>query len=244
MDSLLLTIIIAIIINIIELAIIQKLYPKTIELKVIDGIPTAIVYSKNFFLPLTTKVRRYQNIEKVGISTKTRRYRDGRRYEVYDLLIKYSNNKTKALFCDKVNEKEVLKYCEQINNFLKSLEYTVVHENKSKAGNFVVIAALLLVPPFLLIHPDTVDKVEYTTDEVYIFMSRICLIATSVLALCVALSLLMNYFTYISKKEKVIKSTSDNINISNYNKDYKKEKVKYNTNNEEEAQRIYDSIIK
>ena len=243
MNSWLIIISIAILVNIAELIIIHKLYPKKIELKAIDGTPTAIVYSKYFFLPFTTKIRQYKNIEEAYVRKKIkRRHRkySHSTYEVYyDLILRYSQNKTKILFYEKWNEKEILKYCEQINQFKISLEDTVINENKSKYGNVVIIVAMLIIPLFLFIHADGIDIIEYTTDEVYVFFHRICLIATGILVMFLLSSLVVNYFMYSSKKKKFMMPTKTN---NNANKSI--EINKNNISNDTEAKKIYDSIIK
>ena len=109
-----------IIISIFELAFIYASSPKKLELTIIDNIPTAIIYTNYFFLPFTTKIRKYKNIKKAYIKNRIERGKNSS-YTVYDLFLKF-DKKSIVLFKGKRTEEDLLKDCEKINQSINSFE--------------------------------------------------------------------------------------------------------------------------
>ncbi len=214
--------------SILELMLLYFMSPKKIELTTIDGYLTAVVYSNYFFLPFTTKIRKYKDIKKAYISSRRKRSKAGY-YTVYDLILKYSK-KSVVLFGEYSREKDLLEYCDKINKFILSHEDCVINDSKTKKGKIITLCVSIFVPSIIFIAA-LAGKTNPKDMEYLIFLHGYA-IAVVIVLVFVLLSLTVNRYISSSDEKKVI-SQIGKINESKKNIDINSE-----------AKRIYDSIIK
>ena len=217
--------IIGVLISIFELAFIYAASPKKFELKIIDNNPIAIIYTSYFFLPFTTKIRKYKNIQEAYITSRIEK-RKHSSCTVYDLMLKFPK-KSIVLFGNKNNKNDILTYCDKINKSINSFEDCIIEE-PAIASKKTAVIILLVCSPFLIFIPPKHSRNSYITDITQNF--HIYLIATGILAIFMILSLLINLFINVKSDTNLIVS-------SDYNK-------KENIDLDHESKRINDSIIK
>jgi len=212
---------VGVIVSICELAVLYVVTPKKFELKIIDNIPTAIISKDYFFLPFTIKIKKYKDIKESYIRSREERDKYST-YTVYDLFLKFSN-KSIILFNGKRNKKDMLKYCEQINQSILSFEECTINEFKTGKEKNIILLILLFVPLIFFIAP-IINNTNYTKDLDYLLYLYIYITATSITTVFVLLSLVINR----------------RINLENNGKN----KDKKNIDIDSESKRIYDSLIK
>ena len=218
--------IIAVVISICELAVLYIVTPKKFELKIIDNILMAIISKDYFFLPFTTKVRKYKGIQEAYIRSREERGRYSK-YTVYDLILKFPK-KAVVLFYGKMNKKGMLKYCEQINKSIVSFEECDITEFKIGKEKKIILLILLFVPLVFFIAP-IINNTNYTKDLDYLLYLYIYITATSITTIFVLLSLIVNRRMNLEHNGKIIIT---------------KNKDKECIDMDSEAKRIYDSLIK
>ena len=226
--------VVAALLSILELAFLHLASPKKIELTIVDAVPTAIVYSNYFFLPFTTKIRKYKDIKKAYISSRIQKDKYST-YKVYDLVLEYSNRSV-ILFRGKQTEENLLKYCDKINQFIASFEDCVVYESKIMKLKIALVFALFLLPLCCFIAPVAIQNDYYLKDTEYLYCLYGYLITTAIVTIFILLSLTVNRYKNSLGEKKVISQ------IYKINNNANKTKKKIDANSE--AQRVYDSIIK
>ncbi len=223
---------IGILLSLLELILLSFMSPKKIELTTVDSYLTAIVYSNYFFLPFTTKIRKYKDIKEAYITSRKKHSRGGD-YTVYDLILKYSKSLV-VLFDGYPREKDLVEYCDKINKFIASSEDCVVNDSKTKKGKFVALFISIFAPSIIFMAA-LVGKTSPKDAEYLLFLHGYS-IAIVIVLLLVLLSLTVNRYTNSSDEKKVISQIYKINNNAN--------KTKKNVDVNSEAQRIYDSIIK
>jgi hypothetical protein len=209
------------ILSICELAVLHAVTPKKFELKLIDNIFTAIISNNYFFLPFTIKIKKYKGIQEANI--RSRKVKDKySTYTVYDLVLKFSN-KSIVLFNGKRNKKDMLKYCEQINQSILSFEECTINEFKIGKEKNIILLILLFAPLIFFIAP-IISNTNYAKDLDYLLYLYIYITATSLTTMFVLLSFIVNR----------------RINLENNEKNIDKKNIDIDS----ESKRIYDSLIK
>ena len=221
----LLMFIVGLLISIFELAFIYAASPKKFELRIVNNTPVAIIYTSYFFLPFTTKIREYVNLQEAYIKSRVERNKNSS-YMVYDLVLKFSK-KSIVLFRGKKTEEELLDYCKTINNSIASFEDCCIEEPTITSKKTAVLIVLFFSPLLIFIPPKH-SKNSYITDITQNFY--IYLIATGILATFIILSLIVNLFINAKNNRNVVLKTDYN--------------VKKNIDIDSEAKRINDSLIK
>ena len=135
--------VVAALLSILELIFLHLVSPRKIELTVVDALPTATVYSNYFFLPFTTKIRKYKDIKQAYINSRIQRDKHST-YKVYDLVLEYSERSV-ILFQGKRTDEDLLKYCDKINLFITSFEDCVVYESKIMKLKIALVFVLFLL---------------------------------------------------------------------------------------------------
>jgi hypothetical protein len=213
----------AFIVGLFELAFIYSASPKKIEVKFINNLSIVTIYESYFFLPFTTKITKYKNLQKAYVKERIEKIK-GKSYEVYDLFLEFPQG-SKAIIKQKSNKDEVLKYCEQINQAITSFEDCFVSEYSAVSKKSAVLILMIFTPLVFFIPPKYSNKsyLEDITQHFYI------LIATSgLLFVFVILSLIVNLLIKIFNIRKQPLITD------------------YNTKKDidTEAKKINDSLIK
>ena len=208
-----------------ELAFIYSASPKRIEVKFVNKTSIVTIYGSYFFLPFTTKITKYKNLQKAYVKERVEKIK-GKSYEVYDLVLEFPIG-SKTVIKQKSNKDEVLKYCEQINQSITSFEDCFVSEYSAVSKKTAILILVVFTPLVFFIPPKYSNKsyMEDITQHLYI------LIATSgVFLFFIILSLIVNLF------------------IKLFNKKYKSSVNEYNNkediNIDKEAKKINDSLIK
>ncbi len=217
--------IVGLIISIFELAFIYVASPKKFELKIIDNTIIAIIYKNYFFLPFTTKIKRYKDIKEACIKSRIEKNKYSS-YTVYDLVLNFQK-KSIILFKSNKDREELEEHCKKINQSIVSFEECFISE-PTITSKKTAILIVLFFSPLLIFIPPKHSRNSYITDITQNFY--IYLVTTGILATFMILSLIINLFINA-------KNSKDITLLTDYNK-------KENVDIDSEAKRINDSIIK
>ena len=136
--------VVGLLISIFELAFIYAVSPKKFELKIIDNSLIAIIYKNYFFLPFTTKIRKYKGIEEAHIKSRIEKNKNSS-YTVYDLVLKFSK-KSIVLFKGNKDKEELTEYCKKINQSIVSFEEYFISEPTITSKKTAVLIVLFFSP--------------------------------------------------------------------------------------------------
>lgn len=225
---------VAALLSILELILLYSMSPKKIELTTVDSSLTAIVYSNYFLLPFTTKISKYKNIKGASIRSRKKRSKAGY-YTVYDLILKYSQRSV-VLFEGKTREKDLLKHCEKINQFIVSSKDCVINDSNTKKGKITALIISIFFPSAIFLSA-LIGKTS-PKDTEYLYFLHGYLVAVVIVLTFTLLSLTVNHYINSSNNKNVVFKTGKINDDINKNKDIK------NIDINSEAKRIYDSIIK
>lgn len=217
--------IVGLLISIFELAFIYAVSPRKFELQIVNNIPIAIIYAKYFFLPFTTKIRKYKGIQEAYIKSRIEKGKYSS-YTVYDLVLKFPK-KTIILFKGDKDKEELSEYCKKINQSIASFEACFISE-PTITSKKTAILIVLFFSPLLIFIPPKHSRNSYITDITHNFY--IYLVATGILAAFMMLSIIINLFINAKNNKDITFSTDYN--------------TKENVDIDSEAKRINDSIIK
>ena len=212
-----------------ELMLLYVLSPKKIKLTVVESSPAAIVYSNYFFLPFTTKIRRYKDIKEAYIRSRREIDKHGS-YLVYDLVLKYST-KSVVLFRGERTEKDLLKHCEKINHYIASFEECIINVSQTKKLKIVAVYMLVSVP-LILFAAALLGDTDPQYDMGYVYCFYGYLITTAITMVFILLSWVVNRYMDSLNTNSISIDDSDT---------YKKEQ---NSNIDSESKKIYNSVIK
>lgn len=177
----------------IELMFIYFGSQKKFEIKVSNDVIIGIICTSYFFLPLTNKIIKYENLKKAFI----REIKDCKGV-FYDLLLEFSTI-TIILFRRKSNKKEMFKYCDKINHAIVSCESCIVEDSDalSKKTNilFVQILFLLVILVVLILKKGSYDK------EILSELFCAYILATILFITLLIINLILNF---INKKQENI----------------------------------------
>ena len=207
--------VLGLIISLIDLLIINSNSNVVFKLKFINKVPKVTIKSKYFFLPLTTKIREYNDVQAAHVKHRMGTRRSGG--DKYDLELELKNKWRRILvFGSETDYQKISKYCDEINYALKNFQdYSVLNNDSSKVISTVIWVLIVSLPIVCV----PIIKGKLLMD--YICCFAIILI---ILSICFGLSSIVNK----SKKKKQI--------LYNNNKE--------NVDIDSEADRINDSIIK
>lgn len=217
--------IVGLIISVFELAFIYAMSPRKFELKIIDNTLTAIIYKNYFFLPFTTKTKRYKDIKEAYIKSRIEKDKHSS-YTVYDLVLNFPK-KSIVLFKGNRDKEELEEYCKKINQSIVSFEECFISEPTITSKKTAVLIVLFFSPLLVFIPPKH-SRNSYITDITRNFY--IYLVATGILAAFMILSLIINLFVNAKSSKDITFSTDYN--------------TKENVDIDSEAKRIKYSIIK
>ena len=194
------------------------------QLKFINNISISIIYTSYFFLPLTTKIVKYNNIRKAYIQ-KTGIIMSSW-YIVYSIFLKFP--KTTKEILSSANKEYLLKECKKINDAISDYkEYSISkNDNITRVGAVFIILSVLSL---LLVSSNFKDI------EVTFCLGYIAFVSLIMFSICIVLSLLVNFYKKRNNNNYII-----NKKDGYYNSYNTKEKV----NIDSEAKRINDSLIK
>ena len=177
----------------IELMFIYFGSQKKFEIKVSNSVIVGIIYTSYFFLPLTSKIIKYENLKKAFM----REIKDSKGV-FSDLLLEFSTI-TLILFRRKKDNDALLKICNEINQSVASFQNYFVEEPEvlSKKANilFVQILFLLVILVVLILKKGSYDKETLST----FFYAYI--IATILFIMLLIINLILNF---INKRQKDI----------------------------------------
>ena len=208
-----------------ELTFVYSSSPKKIKVQFVNQTSTVTVYGSYFFLPLTTKITKYKNLQKAYVRERIEKNK-GRSYEVYDLVLEFPTG-AKTIIKRKSDKDEVLNYCEQINQSINSFEDCFISEYSAISKKTAVLILLFFIPLAFIIPPKYSNKsyAEDITQHLYILIA-----ASGVFLFFIILSLIVNLF------------------VKFFNKKYQSSVTEYNNkkdiNIDEESKKINDSLIK
>ena len=177
----------------IELTIIYFGSQTKFELKVIDNIIVGILYTNCFFLPLTNKIIKYENLKKAFI-------REIKDYKgvFYDLLLEFSTI-TIILFRRKRDKEEMFKYCDKINHAIVSCKSCILEDSNalSKKANILSVQILFLIVILIVL----IFKNGSYNKEVLSTLFYAYILATILFITLLIINLILKF---INKKQKNI----------------------------------------
>ncbi|MBR3628457.1 MAG: hypothetical protein IKN42_06395 [Elusimicrobia bacterium] len=206
-----------------ELLFIYSSSPKNLEIKFIGANSIAIIYGSYFFLPFTTKVKKYKDLKRAYIQERIEKNKSNT-YKVYDLVLEFQK-KSLVLFKNKNKDNTLLEYCDKINKSISSFENCFISEHTSISKTKALLLLLIFTPLACFIPPKRSEKsyLEDVTQHFYILLA-----ATGILLFFIILSLIVNLFLKIKNNKNTTLTVEYNI----------KENI------DSEAKRINNSIIK
>ncbi len=197
---------------------------KKFELKFIDNIPIATIYTNYFFLPLTTKITEYKNIQKAYVQETGFIMRGW--YIIYSIFLKFP--KTTKEILSNANKNYLLKECKKINDAISSCKEYSISKNDN-ISRVVAVFIIFSVLSLLLVSSNFKDI------EAAFCLGSIAFVSLIMFSICIVLSLLVNFYK---------KRDSKNYNIYETDTYYNRDNIKEKVNIDSEAKRINDSIIK
>jgi hypothetical protein len=220
----LLVFVVGCLISVFEFAFIYAVSPKQLKIQIVNNRPIVTIYTSCFFLPFTTKIREYKDLQEAYIKN---RIENGKKsyYTVYDLVLRFSKE-TIVLFKGNEDKEELSEYCKKINHTLTSFEDCFISE-PTIISKKTAVSIVLFLSPLLIFIPPKHSRNSYITDITNNFY--IYLVATGILITFMGLSIIINLFI-----------NAKNNNIS----EYKDHNIKENTDIDAEAKRINNFIIK
>ncbi|WP_372519540.1 hypothetical protein [Candidatus Ruminimicrobiellum ovillum] len=206
--------------------------PKKFELKIINNELTALLYSTYFFLPFTTKIRKYKNIKEAYV--RRRLTMDKRSvYYVYDLMLK-SSKRSITILKGWDEDKKLKEYCDKINKSISFFEEYSLDICGADWRKFTIF--LMVIFPLIIILAESNSKnFNYSQNIAFQYFLYIYLSTMAIITISIMLSLTINRSIEYKKQTNVISSV-------NYIKEKNVEEKNRDINSE--AQRMYDSIIK
>ena len=206
-----------------DLLFIYSSSPKNLEIKFIGTNSITIIYGSYFFLPFTTKVKKYKDLRRAYIKERIEKNKSNS-YKVYDLVLEFQN-KSIVLFKNKNKDNALLEYCDKINRSISNYEDCFISEHTAISKTKALLILIIFTPLICFIPPKH-SKNSYLEDIQQHFY--ILIVASGILLLFIILSLIVNSFTNLNKK---------NTSTIDYNK-------KENIDMDSEIKRINDSLIK
>ena len=121
--------------------------PKKVELKFINNVSISILYTSCFFLPLTTEVKEYKNLQKayIKVTSFTRSFS-----LIYSLFLKFPNITVAVL--SNINKEFLSKECDKINDAISNNNnYTITNNDGIEriSNVFVILSIIFLVALFM-----------------------------------------------------------------------------------------------
>ena len=210
----------------IDLIIIHVFSDKTFKLTFVNKKPIVTIKTKYFFLPLTTKIKEYNDFQgayvQEKISRKTNRQNNSRHVSTsirYALILEFAYRRKITFFDNEMTNISLSKYRDEINDSLKTCQEYSISKNNPKYSKINKIFTTIMVLLISVIGSLVFSKIKLNDYSIstFIFIATILM-----LSLLLTLSLKMNN----SKKNSQTLYNNENINIDS------------------EADKINDSIIK
>ena len=211
---------------------IYSVSPKKFELKIINNELIALLYSTYFFLPFTTKIKKYKNIKKAYVRKRVERSKYSK-YFVYDLMLE-SSKRPLIIVKGKREYKKLEEHCEKINQSISSFAEYSFDICRGNWRTFIIII-MVIIPLFMMIPHTCAKDFNYSRDIVFQYFIYVYLSTIAIIAISIILSSMVNRSIESKNQTNVVLSAKNNIE-----KDVKEQNRDINS----EAQRMYDSIIK
>lgn len=209
----------------VELLFIYSASPKKLEIKFIGTNSITVIYGSYFFLPFTTKVKKYKDLKRAYIQERIEKNKSNT-YKLYDLVLEFPK-KSLVLFKNKNKDNTLLEYCDQINKSISYFEDCFISEDTAISKTKAILILFIFTPLACFFPPKHSEK-NYFEDLTQHF--NILILASGILLLFIMLSLIVNLFINIKNSKSFTVLMDYNI----------KEKVDIDS----ETKRINDSVIK